>query len=172
MSCLTRGAQLASALLLSFQSNALPTRPHLIPSPAVTTILISTYINQINWKLHPQGNGKFVHKITSLSMHVSLANIILSPQKFGHDKHTFVATKDVFYDITNTRQTRVCHDKTFVATKMILVAAPANDRLAADCNAMKQHSLKSTKLHTETVGFATFNVPARLLLNHIIYKPI
>jgi len=41
---------------------------------------------------------------------------ILSRQNFGHDKHTFVATKDVFVA-----------KKTFVATKMILVAAPASD---------------------------------------------
>ena len=33
------------------------------------------------------------------------------------DKHTFVAPKDVF-----------CRDKSFVMTKMILVATPANDR--------------------------------------------
>ena len=47
-------------------------------------------------------------------------NLILSWQQLCHDKHIFVATKDVFC---------VCHDKTFVATKMILVAAPANDSL-------------------------------------------
>ena len=44
----------------------------------------------------------------------------LSRQKFcrdkSHDKHTFVVTKEV-----------VCHDKTFIAMKMILVAAPTND---------------------------------------------
>ena len=44
---------------------------------------------------------------------------IFSQQNLFDDKHTFVATKDVFC---------VCHDKTFVATKMILVAAPTNDR--------------------------------------------
>ena len=55
---------------------------------------------------------------------------------------------------------------------MILKAAPASDRHAADSNAMKQRSLKSTELHTKTAGFATFNIPARLLSNHIIYKPI
>ena len=41
---------------------------------------------------------------------------------FCRDKYTCVATKDVF-----------CHDKSFVATKMILMAAPANDlKLFAD----------------------------------------
>ena len=49
--------------------------------------------------------------------HVFVAtNIILSREKFCHDKHTFAVTKDVF-----------CHE-TFVATKMLLVAAPTNDR--------------------------------------------
>ena len=45
-------------------------------------------------------------------------NIILFRQKFCRAKHTFVETKDVFY--------RYKHE--FVATKMILMAAPANDR--------------------------------------------
>ena len=38
---------------------------------------------------------------------------------FCHDKHTFVVTEDVF-----------CSDKSFVATKLILVAAPTNDSQA------------------------------------------
>ena len=42
--------------------------------------------------------------------------------KFCNDKHTFVITKDV----------RVCHDKTFVATKMILVGAPTNDKIEVE----------------------------------------
>ena len=42
---------------------------------------------------------------------------VLSRQTFCCDKHTFVATKDVF-----------CRDKSFDAIKMILVAAPPNDR--------------------------------------------
>ena len=49
-----------------------------------------------------------------------MTKICLLWQNFCSDKHTFVATKDMW-------QTRVCHDKTFVATKMILVAAPAID---------------------------------------------
>ena len=42
---------------------------------------------------------------------------------FCRDKHVFVATKHVF-----------CRDKTFVsvATKMVLVAAPANDSCQAN----------------------------------------
>ena len=42
--------------------------------------------------------------------------ICLLGQKFCHDKHTFVADS-------------VCRDKTFVATKMLLVAAPASDTI-------------------------------------------
>ena len=42
-------------------------------------------------------------------------------QKFCRGKHTFVATKDVF-----------CQDETFVVTKRILVAAPANDTAPAN----------------------------------------
>ena len=57
--------------------------------------------------------------------------------KFCRDKQTFVETKDVFcrdkhvFVATNTclsREMHVCFDKTFVATEMILVAPPANDR--------------------------------------------
>ena len=49
-----------------------------------------------------------------------LQESFLSQQKFcrdkSHDKHTSVVTEDV-----------VCHDKTFIAMKMIFVAAPTND---------------------------------------------
>ena len=50
--------------------------------------------------------------------------LCLSRQKFCRDKHTFVATKDVFC----RKIMFVATNKTFVATKMIIVAAPANDR--------------------------------------------
>ena len=43
----------------------------------------------------------------------------LSQQKFCHNKHTFVLTKDVL--------SQACCYKTFVASTIILVAAPAND---------------------------------------------
>ena len=55
------------------------------------------------------------------------------------NKHDFVATKVlswqtllsrqifVLTDTCLSQQTRVCRDKTFVATKIILVVAPAND---------------------------------------------
>ena len=39
--------------------------------------------------------------------------VCLSQQNFSRDKHTFVATS-------------ICHDKSFVATKIMLVAAPVN----------------------------------------------
>ena len=50
--------------------------------------------------------------------------LILQRQNFCHEKHAFVSTKDVF-----------CRDKhafvatKFIATKMILVAAPASDKI-------------------------------------------
>ena len=43
------------------------------------------------------------------------------------NKHTLVATKDVFCHDKPVFVT-IKHDKTFVATKMIFVAAPANDK--------------------------------------------
>ena len=50
---------------------------------------------------------------------------------FCRDKHVYTATNVIFVatSIVLSRQTR---DKTFVATKMILVAVPANDRLEVD----------------------------------------
>ena len=61
-------------------------------------------------------------------------------QKFCHDKHTFVTTKDVFCDDK--------HDKTIVATKMILVAAPASDILHvySHCSAFIQLGCLTTEL--------------------------
>ena len=68
--------------------------------------------------------------------------VCLSWQKFCRGKHVFVATKHVFVETKDvfcrdkrmlvetkrlSRQTRVCLEKTFVATKIILVAAPASD---------------------------------------------
>ena len=55
---------------------------------------------------------------------------------FSRDKHNLVATSILLsrqktcFVVTNTclsLQTHVCHNKSFVTTKMILVAAPAND---------------------------------------------
>ena len=53
------------------------------------------------------------------SMHVATKKLPRQTQKFCRGKHTFLATKDVFY--------RGKYVFLFVATKMILVAAPAND---------------------------------------------
>ena len=62
---------------------------------------------------------------------VATTNMILSRQKFCYyillSRQIFVVT-----DTCLSRQTRVCRDKTFVATKMILVAAPANDIAPGD----------------------------------------
>ena len=52
--------------------------------------------------------------------HVFVATKIhLSQQNFCHNKHTFVTTEDLVC---------VCRNENFVATKMILVAAPGNDK--------------------------------------------
>ena len=62
-----------------------------------------------------------------------VATNICCDKSFCHDKHTFVATKDV-----------VC---AFVATKMILVAAPASDsgglQQATDCTVYAESSLQA-----------------------------
>ena len=50
-----------------------------------------------------------------------VTNIILTWQRFCLDKLIFVVT-----NMCLSRQTPVCQDKTFVASKMILVAGPAN----------------------------------------------
>ena len=58
-------------------------------------------------------------RTTKLSQQKNIVatNVLFVQQKFCCSKHTFVMTKDVF-----------CYDKhMFVMTKMILVAAPAND---------------------------------------------
>ena len=74
-----------------------------------------------------------------------MTNIILSQQNFCHDKHTFVATKDVFC---------VCRDK-----KMILVAALANDgdlasakqlvhSVACSCNSCAEQKTAESETHS------------------------
>ena len=57
---------------------------------------------------------------------IVVTNIILSRPKFCHKinkKHIFVDKRRVL-----SQQTHVCRDKTFVKTKMILVAAQPNDK--------------------------------------------
>ena len=65
-----------------------------------------------------------------------VTKLCLSRQNFCHDKNTlsrqtyFCRDKRHVLSLTNTClswQTCVCRDKTFVATKIILVAAPANN---------------------------------------------
>ena len=103
-----------------------------------------------------------------------MTNIVLSQQKFCHDKHTFVTT--ICHDKNNfvatkvkswqvyfcrdkrlalswqtclSQQTHVCHDKTFVATQ-ILVAATANDEI---------HPL-TTKRNWKTPRFLSWSIQA------------
>ena len=79
-------------------------------------------------------------------------NTCSSQQQLCLDKHTFVATKDVFcrdkhvVDATEyvcrnktfvaTKKmfvaANICRDKSFVATNTILVAAPANEKASLD----------------------------------------
>ena len=63
------------------------------------------------------------HKYHFLSQHKICLYKYLSIQ------HRFVTTKHVFCrDKRMLVATKICRDKTFVATKMRLVAAPANDK--------------------------------------------
>ena len=73
----------------------------------------------LSWRNFCHDKLTFLATNTKVRLVVVFAtNIILSRQKVCCGKHTFVATKDVF-----RRDKHV-----FVATKMIPVAAPANDR--------------------------------------------
>ena len=65
----------------------------------------------------------FCRDKSMLSATKRLSNRCVCRDKTCRDKHTFAARKHVF-----CRDKHVfCRHKTFVATKMILVAAPAND---------------------------------------------
>ena len=68
-------------------------------------------------------------------------NLILFRQNIYRGKHTFDATKDVF-----CRDKHVC-DKTFVAAKMILAAAHANDSWQALIEFEFVYKLLSLKYH-------------------------
>ena len=79
---------------------------------------------------------------------LSRQNLCLSQQNFCHDKNVFVATS-----ILLSRQ-KTC----FVATKIILVATPANDTVCFSCPAVEAES----KIMFEYVekGFACRSIPA------------
>ena len=62
-----------------------------------------------------------LHKVCKHVFVATKVSLCLSRQKYAlfcHDKHTSVPTKDMF-----------CRDKTFVVTKIIRVAAPANNSI-------------------------------------------
>ena len=44
-----------------------------------------------------------------------------------NNKHNFVAASILIFEKCLSRQMRICSDKSFVVTEMVLVAAPAND---------------------------------------------
>ena len=90
---------------------------------------------------------------TCLSRQIFVAtNIILSRQKFRRDKHTSVATKDVYFRDKTFVATKVvyCHDKTFVATKTIVVAATANKHLKRNEEVL-QPKLHHGRLHFKRI---------------------
>ena len=81
-----------------------------------------------SWQKYACCDKRFVKKIMfvatkwqTFNKSFVATNIILLRQKFCHDKSMLVVTKPL------SQQNYVCCDKTFVTTKMILVAAPAND---------------------------------------------
>ena len=73
---------------------------------------------------------------------VTKVSLPVATKYYGRDKHTFVATKDVFCrdksKLVTTKllwqQNYVCRDKSFVAKKLILMAAPANDTKVVHCS--------------------------------------
>ena len=59
-----------------------------------------------------------------------VARKVLSRQKYVCATSIHLSQQKMCFVLRQT-QTRVCHDKTFVATKIVLVAATANDRKGA-----------------------------------------
>ena len=93
---------------------------------------------------------------TCLSQQICVSTNILSRQNiFCRDKHNFVSTKvlsrQAYFCCDKrrllSRQTRVCRDKTFVAAKMILVAAHASDSWQALAEFEFVYKLLSLKYH-------------------------
>ena len=81
---------------------------------------------------HACYDGSFVATNTCLSQqtHVCHDNIFCCDKHdfvFCHGKHTFAMTRDTFCHNTFVTTKCLWPDKTFVVTKTILVAAPAND---------------------------------------------
>ena len=72
-------------------------------------------------------------------------------QRFCHDKHTFVKTKDVFchdkHVFVATNMLSQQQQKVFVTIKMILVAVPANDTMnhSPETPSPETHSYLVTK---------------------------
>ena len=57
-----------------------------------------------------------------------MTNLCCVNNFFFRDKCNFVATKLLLQQAFDTTKDMVCHDKSFVASKMMLMAAPTNDR--------------------------------------------
>ena len=94
------------------------------------------------------------------------------------DKHNFIATKRRIL----SRQTRVCRDKTVVAAKMTLVAAPANDiPLCRSHSALpvssKRFPCRPTRLRafqtmprSQDAGFSSSLKPVTVLKYHLFFQ--
>ena len=82
---------------------------------------------------------------------ILLLLLCLSQQNFCRDRHHFVATKDMVCRDIHTclsRQTCVYLDQTSVATKMILVAAPANVTFLVLPRGVRDTSGAKMKVHS------------------------
>ena len=120
--------------------------------PQVSFLSRQTFCCDKQNKCLPRQNTSFVTTKRLLRQIFVTTNIILSRRKFCHDKLTFVATNTCLFVVTKhvfwrkrrkicrnkhevlSRQAYFCCDKhVFVATKMILVAAPANDSYQITC---------------------------------------
>ena len=74
--------------------------------------------------------SKLVARNMCLSQQIFVARKVLSRQKYVCATSIHLSQQKMCFELRQT-QTRVCHDKTFVATKIVLVAATANDRKGA-----------------------------------------
>ena len=89
----------------------------------------------LSWQKYACHDKTFVTMNICLSQQIFVATTFVTKYFFCRNKHNFVTTKVLSrqaYFCCDKRcvlswQPRVCRNKTFVTTKMILVAAPTND---------------------------------------------
>ena len=77
--------------------------------------------------------------------------ICLSRQNICRDKNMFIATnifffatkRNTFFSLSLfSRQTHACRDKTFVVTKIVLVAAPASDNFYTEFTLLRPRKMR------------------------------